>query len=400
MTTPASPSRSASAAHVDVFDGLRAIAILLVVWLHTWQLSWMRNDIQIGSFRLDWSFIPETGFTGVELFFFISGFCLFYPYARHALEGGSRQGWGTYFYRRAIKIVPSYLLSIALVIAIFKPQFFTQPDWPWLLGSHLLFLHNTTYSTEAAINGVLWSLGVEVQFYLLFPLVCWAFLRQPVWTYAALCVGAIAWRGGVQAFGMLDYRLLLDQLPGYVDFFANGLMAAYVIVHLRRHFGEPGAWRWLYTAGAAAALLAFGLLLQGLFESRIGSLTWPWDWQVENRTFLGFAFLALGVCSAFAVTPWRRALANPLFVFFSTISYNLYIYHQLIARELMSRRIPAPTTVDPHADPNWAVPFMAYAIVLSVGWAALVTYAFERPLLKKGPPWVLKPVREAEREAA
>lgn len=390
-----------------MFDGLRAIAILLVVWLHTWQLSWMRNDVQLGSFNLSWSFIPETGFTGVELFFFISGFCLFYPYARHLLEGGKRQDWGTYFYRRAIKIVPSYLLSIALVIALLKPDFFTQTDWPWLLGSHLLFLQNLSYGTESAINGVLWSLSVEVQFYVLFPLVCWAFVRRPVWTYAALCVFAIAWRGGVQAFGMQDYRLLLDQLPGYIDFFANGLMAAYVIVHLRARHGEPGAWRWLYTAGAAAALVAFGMLLQGLFESRIGSITWPWDWQVENRTWLGIAFLALGVCSAYAVKGWRAVLANPVFAFLSTISYNLYIYHQLIARELMNRRIPAPATPDPHADPAWAVPYMALAIGLSLAWAAVVTYAFERPLLKEGPGWVLKPFKKKpkpapveEREAA
>lgn len=384
-----------------MFDGLRAIAIILVVWLHTWQLSWMHNYVFIGGTLIDWAFIPETGFTGVELFFFISGFCLFYPYARHALEGGSRQGWGTYFYRRAIKIVPSYLLSIALVIALVKPQFFTEPDWLWKLGSHLLFIHNWSYGTESAINGVLWSLGVEVQFYVLFPLVCWAFVRRPVWTYAALCVGAIAWRGYAQAFALHDYRLVLDQLPGYLDFFANGLMAAYVIVYLRTRFGNPGSWRWLYTAGALASLLAFGWLLQGLFDSRIGSTTWPWDWQVENRTFLGLAFLSLGVCSAYALGAWRVVLANPVFAFLSTISYNLYIYHQLIARELFNRRIPAPATPDPHADPAWAVPFMVWAIGLSLAWAAIVTYGFERPLLKlkRRPPIPEAEVTETSRAA-
>lgn len=377
----ASPSRTA---HVAVFDGLRAIAIILVVWLHTWQLSWMPNEAHLGPLHLNWAFIPETGFVGVELFFFISGFCLFYPYVRQRLEGGSAQGWGAYFYRRAIKIVPSYWLSIALVLLLLKPHFFEQPGWPWLLGSHLLFVHNWSYDTTSALSGVLWSLGVEVQFYVLFPLIGWAFLRRPAWTYAAMSAVAIAWRLGVRAFDAHDYSLLLNQLPGCLDFFANGLLAAYLIVWLRKRFGEPGRWRWLYTLGALGALLAFGALLHGLYDTRLAP-DWPWAWQAENHGYLGLTFLALGVCSANALPLWRAALANPVFTFLSTVSYNLYLYHQLIARELVNRRIPAPATLDPHGDPSWAAPYMALAIGLSLAWAVNVTYLIERPLLKMTP---------------
>src|ERR1700689_3689731 len=91
---------------LDVFDGLRGIAIALVVWYHVWLVS----GLQLGS--LD--FIAEAGFLGVDLFFFINGFFLLLPYVQAAATRPDPRTVGHFFARRAQKIVPSYLLALGV----------------------------------------------------------------------------------------------------------------------------------------------------------------------------------------------------------------------------------------------------------------------------------------------
>lgn len=380
----AAPPPSCATAHVDVLDGLRALAIMLVVWLHVWELSWLAPVLQLGPWMVDWSFVPRTGFVGVELFFFISGCCLFFPHARHMLEGAPLQTLSTYIHRRAIKIVPSYLLAIALILAFLKPGFFEGPEWGWQLFTHLIFIHDLFPGTEGAINGVFWSLGVEVQFYLLFPLFALAFRRWPLRTWLGMCAAAIAYRHLLQLHFPAELGFRLDHLPGYLDFFASGMLAAYGLVAMRAG-AAAGIWRQrLLTVGSVTAFGVFFWMTAELYEARIGAPVWPGAWQVDQRFFLGVAFLAIALCSAGAHGAWRAVLANPAFVFLSGISYNLYLWHQLIARELMARRIPMPATEDPHADPSWQLWFTILAMGLSLGVAVVITYGFERPIMRHG----------------
>ncbi len=96
---------------------------------------------------------------------------------------------------------------------------------------HLLFIHNWFGVTNASIDGVMWSLGVEIQFYVLFPLLVLAFVRRPLTTTFALFAIANVWR----IWCMLSpdhyyYEQRLAQLPGYIDFFAAGMLGAYAYV--------------------------------------------------------------------------------------------------------------------------------------------------------------------------
>lgn len=395
MSEPTSP------AHVDVMDGLRALAIAWVVWLHVWQISWLRLDVWVLGWQFNFNHLAETGFHGVDLFFFVSGFCLFYPYARAKSEGRAFPTLGHYAYRRAIKILPSYWLAIVLILAYAKPAWLWNPaELAWNLGSHLLFAQNLFHSTEAAINGVFWSLGVEVQFYVLFPLVAAAFARWPLPTWAALCVAAGAWRYGVQAWRADDLRFLLDQLPGYLDLFGTGMLAAAAIVWLRAREATMARWAPAFTLAAIGALVALDQLARGLWAARVNNPTWPWGWQVDHRLLLALAFFVLAVGSARAVAGWRAWLAAPAMAFLSTISYNLYIWHQYLAREMAYKwHLPPATTADPHTDPAWQLWFTINAMAVAVAFASVITYAFERPLLREGPRWLLGgwwPRKEAE----
>ena len=107
----------------------------------------------------------------MELFFTISGFILFLPYAAHFLRGGKQPRLRQYYFRRVTRIEPPYLihLGIAFVIALV----INDRD-PLQLAPHLMasafYLHNLIYGMSSTLNTVAWSLEIEVQFYLLAPL--------------------------------------------------------------------------------------------------------------------------------------------------------------------------------------------------------------------------------------
>lgn len=387
MPVESSASRHAK---VDVMDGLRGLAIAMVVWYHVWQITWAPNSLQIGGMLLNGGVIAENGFVGVALFFFISGFCLYYPYARHRIEGRDRPTLRHYAWRRAIKILPSYWLSIALILLWQRPDLGGLGGTFQQLASHLLFIHNWAHATEGGIDGVYWSLGVEVQFYVLFPLLILAFLRRPVLSWAIGVTLAIAYRHGINAAYPHDNRFWIDQLPGYADLFFDGMLTSYLVVALRRHAARLAPWRYAFSALTIVGFGLFWLLLNSLYLDRVHP-GWPVIWQVGHREGFGLVFMGIAVCAAFADRVVQRVIANPLLVFLSTISYNLYIWHQVIARALLAAHVPAAMTTDPHADPHWQWLFSLVAVTVSLAWTALITYGFERPLLREGLGWLRRP---------
>ncbi|HVA33512.1 MAG TPA: acyltransferase, partial [Candidatus Baltobacteraceae bacterium] len=156
---------------LGVLDGLRGVAVLLVLWYHVWEISWLPAPAT-------WlQFVPETGFVGVLLFFFLSGFVIAYPFVRATAADRATPSWGHFAWRRCTKILPSYLLSIGVAYALgyaqIQPNASPGPD----LASHLLFVHTWFPDRFGTINGVLWTLAVEVEFYCIFPAIWWCFKR-------------------------------------------------------------------------------------------------------------------------------------------------------------------------------------------------------------------------------
>src|SRR5579872_3675094 len=97
---------------LGVLDGLRGIAVLLVLWYHVWEISFLPAPAA-------WlQFLPETGFVGVHLFFFLSGFVITYPFVGAAAARRPAPSWGHFAWRRFLKIVPSYALCIVVAYAI------------------------------------------------------------------------------------------------------------------------------------------------------------------------------------------------------------------------------------------------------------------------------------------
>jgi peptidoglycan/LPS O-acetylase OafA/YrhL len=358
---------------LGVLDGLRGIAILLVLWYHVWEISWLSPGAWL-------QFLPATGFVGVHLFFFLSGFVISYPFVRAAVAGKAPPSWRHFAWRRFIKIVPSYALSIGVAYAVGyaqqQPNASAVPD----LVTHLLFIHTWFPLRYGTIDGVLWTLAVEVEFYCLFPLIWWCFKRQPWLTAAAMI--AIAWYWRV-ALATCCYATLFAQweenLPGYLDIFAFGMIAAYVFTRYGRVWRASRAGSvapWLALAGCALLVA----LLENMYAYRFYD-QWAGVWQIDNRPLLGMAFAIIAVSSLVAPRWWQVVLDNPPLRFMAAISYNLYLYHQLVAREMLAHRVP-PYSGDPHDDRAWQGYYTAAAFAITIAQAAVVTYCFERPLLQ------------------
>jgi peptidoglycan/LPS O-acetylase OafA/YrhL len=341
----------------EAIDGLRGIAIVLVVFYHTWLFSWFTPELRVFSVALPVDILPRNGYLGVDLFFTISGFVLFFPHALRAV-GAIGGGTGTpettarFAARRLIKIAPSY--AIALVATFFFSfEYLKVPDLWRNLGIHALFLQNAFPDGFGTANSVFWSLAVEVQFYVVFPLVARAFRAYPFATAAAMTAIALAYRYGV-AGCCIAWETVTRGMPAYLDLFAAGMLAAYLVVWIRIHGPHLAGRAWLFTVGAVLC---------------------------AHRTLLGLAFGGLAVTSCFAIRPWRAILANPVLVFLSIVSYNVYLWHTLLMIWLWKHDVPRALTPNPHDDDHWKLPYIALGWSLTLLVATAITYFVERPLL-------------------
>ncbi|MBV8600369.1 MAG: acyltransferase [Candidatus Eremiobacteraeota bacterium] len=380
---------------LDALDGLRGIAIGLVLWFHLWQISWLDPHIRLGTIYIPFVYFPVAGFLGVELFFFISAFCLSYPYVRAHFAGRSLPSVKHFAYRRFIKIVPSYVLSIVVVIALaaipaMKASWGANINWPnagaalFDLGAHLTFLHTYFEETYASINGVLWTLGIEVQYYVIFPVLVLLLLRAPLSLTALMTAIAIVYRvrvGQCCQTGVFDHNV--DQLLGFFDYFAAGMFCAFAYEWLRLRAPRLASMQWLWTALAIVGFVWIVLLFQRLEHLRREDHFAEW-FVIRNGTFYALAILLAGLGSLLAFPVWRRVLANPVLVFLSVISYNLYLWHQVVLRWIATWPLLRRGTLT-HGDPLWEWTSTLCGLVVTIGIASLVTYFFERPLLRMKP---------------
>lgn len=379
---------SAAKGRIPILDALRALAALLVVLYHIWQISWIDYTALLHS-PVSLMFVPGMGFFGVDLFFFVSAFCLTLPYARHWLADGAAPTLKHYIGRRMAKILPSYWLAILVVVLFFPDPNMPKERLPFHLWTHLFFIHNWFFESTGSFIGVLWSLAVEVQFYVLFPLLLIGFRRAPHLVIFAMVSVALVWRGlcTQQFLYARDEVLFIHydaQLPARLDMFAAGMLAAYLFVRLRN---DPRIVR-LQPLFAVLTLVMIGVVVYQMWwwyeitrSAMILSIA-----VMQGRLPLAITFLGLGLFGALSSRPFQNVVGNRLMVFISTISYNLYLWHQLVAVWLKDHHIPKWVTEDPHDDPQWMFLYTLFAWTASVAVATVITWVWEMPFLR-GLPW-------------
>lgn len=265
------------------------------------------------------------GWAGVDMFFAISGFVIAYS-ALILYRRNPPRFARDYWMRRLTRIVPLYVLTVAAWIWLLWPGFFAQPvhTWTWQLLSHLLFVHNFSPHTHSSIDGVNWSLGVEMQFYLLVAILIGWIDRTPgwrIWLYGIVI--AWAWRacsvvlygGGPDSWPLFMHS---TQLPGTLDEFGAGIFLAKWMVDGRAPSATRGA---LWLAGALAA----GYLVMGVYWTHAAFWIFP-DMVIFWKT--GFAFVLLCVVAAAVELPqvvahrWLAPVDG-----LGEVSYGIYLWH-------------------------------------------------------------------------
>lgn len=311
-------------AFIPQIDGLRFVAIMAVICYHVQQIA----SFHLGeSFRgpSNWlSWIFTRGSRGVQLFFVISGFILVLPFARDRLCNSEQKvSLRQYLLRRVTRLEPPYiihlLILLTLTVFVFRrmpshEELHNNPNWLSYASQHLaasaVYGHCLLFGQYPYPNLVLWSLEVEVQFYILAP-----FLAAAVFGLSSrrirrsLLIAAICLWSFLTHFlpASITSRMLL--LLNLQCFLAGFLLAdLYVSNQL------PTA-----TARNGRALLWDLLFLAGLF----GMLYFN-----EASLFVWFAVIASA--AAFKGSRTSKLLANVWITSIGGMCYTIYMYHSLI----------------------------------------------------------------------
>jgi peptidoglycan/LPS O-acetylase OafA/YrhL len=384
-THPARPrSAGPRALFFPMVDALRAFAALTVLVYHL-IAHW------------DWSAFPESGplvwfrsgWMAVDVFFVISGFVIgLSAFAR--IEAKST-GFRTGFLRsRLVRIVPLHYLTLLAFIVLVEPALVAQPDFAGNLATHLLFVHNTFPAYAGAINGPNWSLGTEMQFYLLVALAAPWLCRVRPWKFALLFIGvAWAWRWGAHALtlpGPLDRAYFAQtQLPGMLDEFAIGLLLARFVrapagQSFLQRFANDARMRWALVGMVALCWWALFALYYAADYWEVPAMA------VFFRTGLGLcAGLTLLLVAGWPMPARRGIVAVPLYL--GKVSYGIYLWHLPVLFFLGKHTQLAPPVA------------LLLAVSATIALAALTWHFVEQPLLER---WSRKPrtAPTVSREAA
>ena len=373
--------------HVGVLDGVRALCVFFVAWFHVWQQSWLTPSVQLFGKEISLDFVVRSGYIFVDGLILLSGFLLFLPFARHKAAGEARPSIREFYVKRVMRIVPSYYFCIFVMlffVAIPQGRYGSLSAMLQDVAMHLTFTHTLSTATylHTPLNGALWTLGVEMHAYLIFPLLAIGFVRKPFLTASLMMGAAFLYRGLVQLY-VTDTAMWFNQLPAFLDVYALGMLAAWAYAALAKKFSRPGVLlRLAASVLACAGVYCVILLMKSQAAAGIIGVEAGRASQMNQRFFLAAALSVFMLGLAFSFRGVRLLFSNPVMKFFSAISFNYYIWHQVLAVWLKEWRIPRYVSQIP---PNqareqpWQIHYTLLCFGLAVLLASALTWGLEKP---------------------
>lgn len=374
--------------YLPVLNGFRAISIILVAWFHIWQQSWLSPDFTILGVDFHLMSLVRTGYIWVDMLVLLSGFLLFLPVARHMVEGEPLVDTKTFYKKRARRILPSYLLSIGVMLFVFaipNREYANFMEGFWDVVSHLTFTSVFSYSTYhyTRLNFVLWTLIIEIQFYLLFPLIAHFFKKNPVGTFLVMFGMGLFYRYYI-IMPLDNVNLYFNQLPAFLDIYAMGMMGALFYVAYAKHVKCKKQMSVVFTIIAIAVCIIIYRIVDDFssvtYNSVIGKV------QMSYRNQLGALNMLLIFSTACATSWWRWLFGNKVMGFLAMISYNFYVWHQFIATKFRLWNIPFSTYEFPNREgqEEWQLMYTLLVVTISITLATIITFFWERPFTKHG----------------
>jgi len=379
-------SRPDTSARVPEWDGVRGLAILMVVFHHYGNIQ---PGIGGGPGAIR-SAVPLL-WTGVDLFFVLSGFLLGGILMNHRDSGNY---FKTFYLRRVCRILPLYFLWMALFFAvpfllspanppgwyltIFHQDIAHFPNWVYLFFFQNLFMAKTGYAVASWL-GPTWSLAIEEQFYLVIPFIIWlAPPRRLLAVLLALIAMVPAFRIYLFLFhsGIFTYVLL----PCRADSLLLGVLCAYL---LRDDYFRSLLERHRNWLRSALIVLAAGMAGLTIFSNQRGN---GLLYSYEMATF-GFTWIALFYACLILVVGTSRsgALARltrvPVLRHFGIIAYGMFLIN-LPVITLVQGLISGKTMPDIG---NWSDVLTALLAFLVTWILAFLSWKFfEKPIVRWG----------------
>lgn len=286
-------------------DGLRFVAIAWVVFFHIYSALSTRGAIPV-----PWPLDTDLPKRGVELFFAISGFILGVPFASVRLRNARPVNLKQYFLRRLTRLEPPYFISL-----------FVWAAEGWVTGRrpfgdmapHLVasffYLHNLIFGGfDGAVNIVAWSLEIEIQFYLLVPLLAGLFAIANTQSRRTVIVASML-ASGVLSLPLYHSVHFHYSIAYYLAFFLAGFLVCDLYLTRR-----PEEWKPTLAWDALALCL------------------WPLVWYLgrnAGHVLLPFVIVVLylaafrgRICSAF--------FGNGTITNIGGMCYSIYLFHLMI----------------------------------------------------------------------
>ena len=353
-------------------DGLRGVAIVLVLWYHAPFL--FRHLPQFSAEQTPWSMLglfgrmSLGGWIGVDLFFVISGFLITLILLRIKDRGGSALAfWG----RRGLRILPLALLYLAVLIGLaaigdplkILPSF---DKWAWY-AFYLGNIHIAIYGWQPLAVMILWSLAIEEQFYLIWPFIVRFCTADQLfkWIMALIVIAPI-----VRALmvSTVEYPAVYVLTFCRIDALATGAATAMLFNFPSRR--NRVAERYRRLIGPALAAIAITLLVPfgpSLPETR------PWWFSIFGYSWLAISFAIVLGASLDAKGPIRSVLTSRVLTFLGRRCYGIYLWHVVAAALVVAAVRP------------WELGFYMHVLLwlitlLMMAWASWLL--FEGPILR------------------
>lgn len=307
---------------IKSLDGFRTIAVLGVLWAHIWMFL---DAPSYKLINLDIAKIFSFFGTGVDLFFVISGFCMYLMYVSKA--DNNTTDFIKYIIKRWLRIAPAFYFAVFIYGFIYSGYSLLNFNYNEAL-KYLFFLKIFFKGTEYGPH--FWSLCTEWHFYLILPLIVYflkrlGFLRGiGLITLLCICFRAFVWHQNSDPNNFINYSIANRLIE-----FIMGIICAWMF------YQKKAAW---YCSSILGLFLGVSitfcgrLLMTDNMVNHVGNL--GWISRIINIPLLtaGYALVILNILNT--KTYFRKILESSLFQNIGKYSYSMYLWHWIFAESI------------------------------------------------------------------
>lgn len=304
----------------DGLDGLRAIAALGVLWIHCWSMYGAPRYVLMG---VDITSIVAIGGNGVDLFFVISGFCMYYFYARNKNFNGN--DFWEFLKKRWTRLSPAFYTACALYICF---RFYVNSSFPLIKSALTSIFYLNGLITQYTPESILWSLTAEWQFYIIVPFLLIYQNRLGFnFTFSIIAVVMLL----LVVVSILTLKASADLFTSQIIFryfeFFWGILVGRILLLFPNHALKYRAL-WLtgfifFLYAGRACISAPVLMLSPKYFT---------FFKLLGFTLMGLGFAGLIYLTITSKRYLKNLFGNSFISFLGRISFSFYLWHAIVHR--------------------------------------------------------------------